>query len=285
MWRMVLGVLLAVALPMSGQAVEISEKLPNGLTASADYRAGLSGAPAFLVLHGFLVTHQYPTVQSISNDLEGQGYSVLAPTLSLDVTGRRAGLACDAIHTHTLAKDLGEIEFWLDWLSRRTQGPIYLVGHSFGSIQLLAYLNNHAAPRVRGLFGISMSYMGAAGEEIRADEVQRAEAMLREGRRDLGRYNLLYCHNNYTSTPEGYLDYARLGRDQVLLWLRHAGRPVISIMGGADKRFGPDWVAAMREVGGTVQVVDGASHFFDGAYEFDLLEELSSSLGLIKDAQ
>ena len=282
MWRMVLGVLMAVALPMAGQAAEISEKLPNGLTVSADYHPGPPGAPAFLVLHGFLVTHQYPTVQSISNDLKGLGYSVLAPTLSLDVTERRAGFACDAIHTHTLDKDLREIEFWLDWLSHRTHGPIYLVGHSFGSIQLLAYLNNHAAPRVRGLFGISMSYMGAPGEEIRTAEVRHAEAMLRDGRRELGRYNLLYCHGNYTATPDSYLGYARLGREQVLAWLQHAGRPVVSIMGGADKRFGPDWVAAMREVGGTVRVVDGASHFFDGAHEFDLLDELSTSLDLLK---
>lgn len=275
---MLYALLLGMVLLPPLHAAEVTETLPSGLRVSADYRPARTDAPSLLVLHGFLVTGGFPTVQALVNEFSAKGYAVLAPTLSLGITARRAGLACDAIHTHTLKDDLAEIGFWVDWLARRTQGPIVLVGHSFGSVQLLDYAATAPHPRVKGLIGMSMSHVGARGEELRPDDRGRAEERLRAGDRALDRYSLIYCHGSYVASPEAYLSYASLDRAGVLERLGLARVPTIAIMGGGDQRFGADWVALMRQAGVSTRVVDGASHFFDGTHEFDLLDAVDGAL-------
>ncbi|MEW5973803.1 MAG: alpha/beta fold hydrolase [Pseudomonadota bacterium] len=275
---MLYALLLGMVLLPSLRAAEVTGTLPSGLRVSADYRPARPEAPSLLVLHGFLVTGGFPTVQALVNEFSAKGYAVLAPTLSLGITGRRAGLACDAIHAHTLKDDLAEIGFWVDWLARRTKGPIVLVGHSFGSVQLLDYAGAAPHPRVKGVIGMSMSHVGARGEELRPDDLARAEDRLRAGDRALDRYSLIYCHGNYVASPESYLSYASLDRAGVLERLGRVGLPTIAIMGGEDQRFGADWVASMRQAGVSTRVVDGASHFFDGTHEFDLLDAVDGAL-------
>ncbi|MEW6765114.1 MAG: alpha/beta fold hydrolase [Pseudomonadota bacterium] len=276
------GKLIALCLLMvfapSLWAEEVWLTLPGKQQVVADYQAGPPEAPALLILHGFLVTGAFPTIQTLANEFSAKGYTVLTPTLSLGITGRRAGLACDAIHTHSLAQDLAEISLWVDWLASHGKGPIYLIGHSFGGVQLLAYAASSPHPRVRGLVGMSLSYTGAEGEEIRTDELARAEAMRGAGDGSLGRYNLMYCHGNYTSNPESYLSYATLDRSRVLELLGRNRIPTIAIMGGEDRRYGADWVEAMRALNVSTRVIPGASHFFDGSHEFDLLDMFDSAL-------
>lgn len=279
MWRIVMALLGLWMLSCSPARAEvITETLPNGLKVLADHRAGRADAPAVLILHGFLVNHQFPTVQSLAGDLSGKGYTVLAPTLSLGITSRRSGLACDAIHTHTLDDDVAEIAFWVDWLARHKHKSVILIGHSFGSVQLLAYLTRQPAPQVRGLVGMSMSYVGAKTEELRPQELAEAEHQLKAGDAVLARRSIIYCRGNYTATPAAYLSYARLGHDQVIELLRQNRKPLQAIMGSADERFGTEWVGAMRGAGVQVRVVEGASHFFDGTHEFDLLDEVNGAL-------
>ena len=137
MKRMMVVWLVGMLWALPGLAAEITQTLPNGLKVTADYRPAAAGAPTLLILHGFLVTSTFPTVQALANEFSAKGYGVLAPSLSLGINTRRAGLACDAVHTHTLAEDRAEIAFWVDWLAQHSQGSIVLVGHSFGSVQLL----------------------------------------------------------------------------------------------------------------------------------------------------
>lgn len=278
MRRMMLFWLAGVLWTLPGWAAEITETLPNGLKVSADYRPAAAGSPTLLVLHGFLATSAFPAVQALTNEFSVKGYGVLAPTLSLGLNHRRAGLACDAVHTHTQAEDRAEIAFWVDWLALRSQGSIVLVGHSFGSVQLLDYVLRTPNPRVVGLIGISVSYIGAQGEALQADQLKRAQAQKAAGATSLGRYNLIYCHGNYTSTAESFLSYANLGRTEVLEALRKNRIPLTAIIGGADQRYAGDWVNAMESAGVRVQLVPGASHFFDGTFEFDLLDAVSLAL-------
>ena len=278
MKRMMVAWLVGVLWILPGLAADITETLPNGLKVSADYRPAATGSPTLLVLHGFLATSAFPAVQALTNEFSTKGYGVLAPTLSLGLNRRRAGLACDAVHTHTQAEDRAEIAFWVDWLAQHSQGPIVLLGHSFGSVQLLDYVLHAPNTRVVGLIGMSLSYVGALGEEIQMDQVQSAKGKKAVDDKALGRYNLIYCHGNYTSTAEGFLSYANLGRTEVLEALRKNRMPLIAIIGGADQRYAGDWVKAMQHAGVSVQLVPGASHFFDGAFEFDLLDAVSHAL-------
>ena len=106
---------------------------PNIWTAQRD-------KPAVLLLHGFLQTRDFPTVATLARGLRDAGYPVLSPTLSLNIPNRSQSLACEAIHRHSLDDDIGEIARWVDWLKSHGHRSIVLIGHSFGSLQLLAYL-------------------------------------------------------------------------------------------------------------------------------------------------
>lgn len=282
MQRMIVAWLVAMLWVLPGAAAEITETLPSGLKVTADYRPAAAGSPTLLILHGFLVTNAFPTLQALASEFSAKGYGVLAPTLSLGLNRRRAGLACDAIHTHTQADDRAEIAFWVDWLAQRSQGSIVLLGHSFGSVQLLDYVLHTPNPRVVGLMAISMSYVGALGEELQADQLKRAQSQQAAGDKSLGRFNLIYCHGNYTSTAESFLSYANLGRSAVLEALHKNRMPIIAIMGGADQRYAGDWVKEMQQAGVQVRVVPGANHFFDGTFEFDLLDAVNHSLSEMK---
>ena len=81
-------------------AETVSHTLDNGTTTLADYRKGDENKPAFLLLHGFLQTHNFSTIQSMADELADTGYTVLAPTLSHGVDNRNQSIACDALHTH-----------------------------------------------------------------------------------------------------------------------------------------------------------------------------------------
>ncbi len=278
MRQWILGLWLGLLGSTPCLALEVMQTLPNGVKVTADYRAAAPGAPAVLILHGFLVNAAFPVVQALAGELSSKGYAVLAPSLSLGVSKRQAGLACDAIHTHTEAEDLAEVQFWIDWLNRQRVGSIVLLGHSFGSVQLLDYVARSPSPQVTGLIGMSMSYVGAAGELLDAAELQQAKARQAQGDRSLGRYQMIYCHGNYTSTAEGYLSYAALQRTAVLGLAERAKIPLMAIMGGGDQRFGADWVQDLQRAGVRVQVVPGATHFFDGTYEFDLLDAVQRDL-------
>ncbi len=277
-----MALVLCLSLCGAAWAQEVNETLPNGTKVSASYLPAAPGAPALLLLHGFLVTEQFPVVQSLAEFLAGKGYAVLAPTLSLGLNHRRAGLACDAIHTHTQTQDQAEIAFWVNWLVKRGAQQIVLVGHSFGSTQLLDYLSRDPAPQVVGLIGMSLSYVGAVSEELQPAELKRAQQRVDSGDASLARYKLIYCRGNYTSTAESYLSYAALQRSRVLQLARDAKRPRVAIMGGADQRFGADWVNEMQQAGVVVTVVPGASHFFDGSFEFDLQDAVLNSLQALK---
>ncbi|MEW6444546.1 MAG: alpha/beta fold hydrolase [Pseudomonadota bacterium] len=272
------GYLLLILSLAPARAGEVRLVAEGGRQLLADFRPGRADAPALLILHGFLVTASFPAIQALASEFSGKGYTVLAPTLSLGISGRRAGLGCDAIHMHAHDDDLAEVARWVDWLAGRVQGPIVLVGHSFGGAQALAYIARAPNPRVAAMVGVSLSYVGARGEEVWPDELARAEAFRASGKRDLGRFHLIYCHGNYVAPAGSYLSYASLTRERVLALSAQARAPVVAIMGGEDQRFGADWVEAMRRAGITVRQVPGASHFFDGSHEFDLLDAVDSAL-------
>jgi len=130
---------LALA-PVSAHAAIVRLEMRPGIDASAEYLAGLRNKPAVLLLHGFLQTREFPTVATLARGLQDAGYPVLTPTLSLGIPNRAQSLACEAVHRHSLDEDVAEIARWVDWLKSHGHRSIVLIGHSFGSMQLLAYL-------------------------------------------------------------------------------------------------------------------------------------------------
>jgi pimeloyl-ACP methyl ester carboxylesterase len=260
-------------------AETVREKLPSGLYGVAEYRQGDVSKPAVLVLHGFLTTHNFNTVLGIVDLLTYNSYPVLAPTLTLNINARQGGLACDAIHTHTMEQDLAEIGFWINWLTGRGHKQIILIGHSSGSLELLAYLNQHPAPAVKHLIAASLVYAdGFNSPDLVKEQIASAQRRRQQGDHSLQSYTLSYCKGNFLAPPEVYLSYNAWTQERVLQALQQSPVPVTIIMGGKDERFQASWIEGLQQAGPEVIIIPGASHFFDAHHEFDLHDVILSIL-------
>ena len=270
---------LLVSLPSfanHGRVVEA--KLPSGKIVSADFHGGKNGLPAVLVLHGFLQTHAFPTIASTQDALAMAGYTVLAPTLSLGISRRNKSLSCEAVHLHTLDDDAAEIAFWVRWLVQKGHTRLILVGHSFGNLQLLSYLDRNPLPAVKQVLMISLTDV-----EVMQDGPQRARLAqdlrnrVARGDNALAQVSFGHC-KSYVSPPAALLSYLTLSRRSILDSIAKSAVPVEVIIGGKDDRMGADWPEKLVSHGIAVRVIPGASHFFDNQYEFDLQEAVLQAL-------
>jgi len=273
----VLWWLLAPSLPLSAETVRLA--MPGNLTGIAEYHRGEPDKAAVLILHGFLATHNFNTVLNLAEALRDEGYTVLTPTLTLGINARRESLPCDAIHTHTLYRDIAEIDRWVVWLTHQTRQPIVLVGHSYGSLELLAWLARHHRPQVRQLITISLSYADNFNPPAVAKrQIREARQAMNRGEDSPHRFTLSYCRNNFVAPPHVYLSYMAWPEHRVIAALKAASIPVEVIMGGADRRFDGHWFKALKATGARLKIIPGASHFFDTGHEFDLHDTILERL-------
>jgi len=256
----------------------VEAKLPTGIVATADFRAGQPSRPAILLLHGFLQTRHAPPMSSLANTLADQGYTVLIPTLSFDINRRSKSLSCEAAHPHNLESDVSEIGFWVDWLAGKGLRNIVLIGHSSGSLQILEYLVKMPNPAVRKAILTSLI-------PIISDRSERQHTLdlLRKkppkaAEQGLGRYTLAYCSKNYAAPPRAYLSYASVDADRVLANLGKTRVPVEVILGATDTTMDAGWPESMRSRGVPVTIIEKTGHFFDGAQEFDLTDKVEAVL-------
>lgn len=262
----------------NANAYEETVPVPGGHRASADYHPGQTGKLAVLVLHGFLSTRDFLTVSNLANALADSGYTVLAPNLTLGVNLRMVGLPCEAIHTHSLADDLTEINLWVEWLVNHGHKKIVLVGHSFGSLQGLLYTLEYKNPAIKKLVAASLLDMESEiGEAAAHAQIKKAQALVAKSDSALGEYQMSYC-KKYVAPPKAFLSYATWTKQRVLRAISQTHVPVQVILGGSDSRMGNGWPEVLRKNGVALQVIAGANHFFSNEHEFDLLDSVLASV-------
>lgn len=248
----------------------VEQRIAQGKVLGAEYHAGRAQQPAVFLLHGFLQTHESPTVKRLADSLASAGYTTLSPTLSLGISRRAKSLPCEAAHRHTLEQDIAEIELWMDWLARRHPGPIVFIGHSYGSLQGLIYTARKPHPALRRMVALSLiDTEQKPNDTARAQMLASAKARLAKRDTGLMNYTLGHC-KQFSATPQSYLSYANWNRKQVLDLARSSRVPVNVVMGSEDGRMGKSWSQALLAAGVQVSSIDGANHFFDAEYEFDL---------------
>ncbi|MDP3584161.1 MAG: alpha/beta hydrolase family protein [Thiobacillus sp.] len=265
--------LLVLSAPAFARAGgEVEAKLPSGMVVGASYHPGRKQLPAVLILHGFLQTRDFPTVASTMDALASGGYTVLAPTLSLGVSRRNKSLPCEALHLHTLEEDAEEIAFWVRWLMSKGHSRITLIGHSYGNLQLLAYLGRNPSPVVKQLLMISLTDVEAKQSAAqRARFAQALRERVARGDTRLAEIEFGHC-KKYVSPPASLLSYMSISRQRILDAVAQSPVPARVIMGSLDDRMGVGWVEHLQGRGIAVSVIPGASHFFDNQFEFDLHE-------------
>lgn len=280
--RIALLTLLISMFHAPAHAAIVHQEMRPGISASADYLAGDPGKPAVLLLHGFLQTREFPTVATLAGSLRDAGYPVLAPTLSLNIPNRAQSLACEAVHQHNMADDIAEIGRWIAWLKSRGHRSIVLVGHSFGSLQLLAYLNARPDAAVKAYIGLSL-IEAQIGDIKRPVLIAQLENQMRSKQHALTTQTLSFC-KKYTAPPEDLLSYVRWDQARTLKAVKQLPVSVQLIMGDADETLGRNWTRALQHVQTPMVIVQGANHFLDGEHEFTLLEHTLKFLERIRQA-
>lgn len=274
--------LLTWLFPAAAHAVVAQQEMRPGISASAEYLPGERGKPAVLLLHGFLQTREFPTVATLARGLQDEGYAVLLPTLSLNIPNRAQSLACEAIHKHSLDDDVAEIRHWVNWLKARGHRSIVLVGHSFGSLQMVAYLSARPDPAVKAFIGASL-IEAQIGASARPALIAQLQSRIRDRQRTLVTHTLSFC-KQYPSTPEGLLSYVRWDQARLLAALKQSPVGMKLIMGDSDSVLERGWLQTLQRVQVPMVIVKGASHFMDGEHEFDLLEHTLEFLEPLEQA-
>lgn len=275
--RLYLLCLLMSVFPVTAHAIFVQQEMRPGISANAEYLIGQRSKPAVLLLHGFLQTREFSTVTTLARGLQDEGYTVLSPTLSLNVPNRTQSLACEAVHKHGMDDDVAEIGRWVSWLKSRGHRSIVLVGHSFGSLQLLAYLDSHPDAAIKGYIGASL-IEAQIGTTPREALIAQLGARIQNKQRALVNQTLSFCRK-YTSTPEGLLSYVLWDQTRVLTALKQIPVSMLLIMGDADNTLGQGWLKALQHIQTPLVIVHGGSHFMDGEHEFDLLDNTLYFLG------
>jgi len=281
-YKNTLLIVISALFSLSVSAENVSISVTDKIKASANYQAGEMDKPAVLILHGFLSTNNFHTVKSISTILSLEGYSVLAPTLSLDINHRQSSLKCESIHTHTLEKDTAEILKWIDWLESKGHQKIVLIGHSSGSQQLLSAMSSFDIPSVVSVKLTSLFYLNGPELGTSDKEIQHAKTL--QNKNTVEKFSFLFCKNNYIATPQSFLSYNRLTKQRILADLKTIQQKNIRttvIMGGNDKRYkkvGVDWLDELKKTGAETIIINGANHFFSDEHEFELQEIIIESL-------
>lgn len=272
--------LLILCVPsISSMAKEIQLEMPNKLTGLAEYRTGNKDKPVILILHGFLQTSEFSTVQFIVNELIDNEYPILAPTLSLNIANRRQSLACDSVHTHNIEDNNLEVDRWIQWLKKQGYQSIVLIGHSTGNFQLISYLQTFSNSEIKYLIAVGpgTSWNPYIHKQVMLDD-QLAEEVLRAPVRRIEKYSLGFCENNYMAMPENYRSYSKWTETYVLNTFEKLAINTQVIIGNSDSFLPSNWAEKLRKRNINVTVIDGANHFFNGDVEFMLQEKIINIL-------
>jgi pimeloyl-ACP methyl ester carboxylesterase len=256
----------------------VESRLASGVLVTAEYQQGDPSLPTVMIIHGFLQTRNYLTVNSLFTSLADNGYTVLAPTLSLGIQQRKQSLSCGAIHTHTMDEDVTEIDYWVQWLIKHNHQNIVLLGHSYGSLQSLVYYKKEKNPKIKKIIATSLvDVEHVLGEDNAHAQYEAALKRLKNGDQSLSEYKISYC-KQYLAPPSAFISYASWSKQKIVDILKNIAIPVDVILGGKDDRMGKDWPGLVKSSGAHVTIIDGANHFFDASFEFDLLDLVTNSL-------
>ncbi|MFK5984718.1 MAG: DUF1749 domain-containing protein [Pseudomonadota bacterium] len=262
-------------------AEKVQLKISEKITSNAEFYSGDTDKPAIMILHGFLLNHNFHTVSRLAESLNESGYTVLTPTLSLGVNKRKQGLPCEAIHLHSLETDIKEIEKWAKWLEGKVANEIVILGHSSGSIHLINYLNASASNKnkVKQIillaiphFGVLTSYSFETPENAQAAREQVAK-----GSKAIAEYGLSYC-KKYITTATNYLSYYNLNKQYIEEELDNLQVNKTIIYGTDDKFIDLQWIKSLANKNVKIIPIEGANHFFDYEYEFSLLNVVEDIL-------
>ncbi len=277
MLHRLLWLLLLLSAPMHAETVRL--EMPGNLVATAELMSGEADKPLLLFVHAFLQTRDFPTGKRLAESLNEEGYPTLSPTLTLGISERRSSLPCESLHLHSIDQEATEIARWIDWAMQEGYGNIQLVGHSAGSVSIVAYLDQYAEripEAVRKAILISLTHYGPGRPAaFETEELEKqARRLLQQGENDPADFALAFCEK-YPTRPGDYLSYLKYSASRVQKIIADTPVETHVVLGSKDFRIGKAWIDQLKNNSARVHIIDGANHFFDQSHEFDLLDVIS----------
>ena len=269
---------LFLLLSVTCLAKDIETVLPGGALAEADYRQGNPDKPAILLIHGFLTVHNFNLIQNIASELADNGFTVLAPTLTLGISKRRTTLDCDALHLHSMDEDLKEIEWWVKWLIDNGHKKIILMGHSSGAVQIVAYANTFKHREVTKLIALSLVPLSSPMIRHSPESNQQASNLVKKNNTEIHNFTVAYCIDNYSSPVKQYLSYAQWNSSRILKSLNALILEKTIIIGSMDTSRSDMWINDIKNTNSIVYIIEGADHFFGSGTEFELYDRIMQGI-------
>ena len=275
--RLLLGLLLL--LPPTLQAETVHLTMPGDRIASAELLPGDTDKPLLLFVHAFLQTRNFPTGKRLAESLNEEGYPTLSPTLTLGISDRQSSLPCESLQLHSIDQEAEEIQQWVDWAMQRGYRKIQLIGHSAGSVSVVAYLDRYAdslPEAVTRAILISLTHFGPGRPATfeTAELATRARQLLEQGRNEPVELALAFCEK-YPARPSDYLSYLHYNADRVQQIIAESPVQTHVVLGSKDFRISQRWIERLRTHSARARFIEGANHFFDQSHEFDLLDTVS----------
>lgn len=283
--------LLVLFAAASAQAEEVKTRhrgiTLNGNLELADGKALDDGV--ILIVHGLLAHNRMELITALQRGFKGRGLSTLAINLALGVDDRHGMFDCGRLHAHRPADALDEIDAWVGWLKTQGATDIILLGHSQGGAQVARYAVERREPAIGSVVLLAPATFDpervAAAYEQRfgaplAPLLARAEELLRSGRGEtpIDQIGFLNC-TNATATASSVVGwYAPSPLRNTPTLLPRMKQRALVVAAGADEVV-PDLTLQLGTLGTlrtlTVDVIDGADHFFRDLYAEDAVDTIA----------
>ncbi len=285
--------LLLASLP--GRAAEVT--LPfKGLTLNANLETAEGRSlqdGVVLITHGTLAHNGMEIIATLQGLLRERGFNTLAINLSLGVDDRHGMYDCAVTHRHKHSDAVREIAAWVTWLHGQGVEKIVLSGHSRGGNQTAQYLMDRAAPKVLGAALLAPATWdkdkAAASYKARykasltslMGKMNRA-VLAKKGDTVFPGTGFIYCPGA-SVTAAAFVDYYAedifLDTPSVLVRVKH--QPVLVIAGSDDEVVTdlPEKMAGVVNSQITLEVIDGADHFFLDFYAEDAADLIADFAG------
>jgi len=101
--------------------------------------------------------------------------------------------------------------------------------------------------------------------------IKEIRALIKANKKSLITEQFSFCQK-YRATPESMLSYLEWTPERIIAEARRLPMQTTFIMGSRDDRLGEHWIERLQQTKAKVRVIEGANHFMDGDFEFDLLD-------------
>jgi len=263
------------------------------------------GSTAIILLHGTLAHNRMEIIKTVAGLVsEDYGYPVITPNLSFNVPDRMGEAirnstqgyntltACDIVHRYDYFDALSELANWVDYLEKNGFEKIIVAGHSRGGRQVSAFLADSPSDKIVGGVLIAagtsdpeknlQSYLKATGLNLR-HIIQQAKAMNPNDLIEVPKF--IYCDNPKVTARTFISEYESDVRHNTLLNLEKINMPIL-IIGGSEDTVVPDIKNIFSEItkkdNVSLQMIDGADHFFRDLYADDIAAAIADMVESIK---